>query len=75
MSVTFGYLTGAQRCKFALIAHEKLTASAAYQSYDSFRRSHKRWVDESLASCNNVYAAHWTSSITAGRGKRGTSAI
>jgi len=54
------------RRKCVLIAHEKLAALAGYQSYDGFRESHKRWVNQSLACGNNVYDGQWTSSIAVG---------
>ena len=54
------------RRKCVLIAHEKLAALTGYRSYDAFCESHQRWVNESLASCNNAYDGQWTSSIAVG---------
>jgi putative transposase len=54
------------RRKCVLIAYEKLAALAGYQTYNSFRESHRDWVNESLASGNNVRDSRWTRSIAVG---------
>ena len=54
------------RRKCVLIAHERLAALAGHRSYDAFRESHKKWVNESLACGNNVYDEQWTGSIAVG---------
>lgn len=37
-----------------IIAYEKLAALTGHDDYDSFRQSHKEWVDASLADGNTV---------------------
>jgi putative transposase len=54
------------RRKCVLIAYEKLAALTGYQTYDSFRKSHKKWVNQSLAEGNNVRNNQWTRSIAVG---------
>jgi putative transposase len=52
--------------KNVLIAYEKLVALAGYQTYDSFRESHKKSVNQFLAQGNNVRDNQWTRSIAVG---------
>jgi putative transposase len=54
------------RRKCVLIAYEKLAALAGHQTYDSFRKSHKKLVDESLAEGNNARRSQWTRSVAVG---------
>ena len=54
------------RRKYVLIAYEKLTALAGFQTYDSFRKSHKKSVNQFLAQGNNVRDNQWTRSIAVG---------
>ncbi|MBW2011398.1 MAG: hypothetical protein JRI32_07095 [Deltaproteobacteria bacterium] len=49
------------RRKCVLINHEKF-----YDSYDSFRESHKKWVNESLANGSNVRDRQWTRGVAVG---------
>ena len=42
------------RRKCVFINHEKLANLAGYDFYDSFRESHKKWVNESLSNGSNV---------------------
>jgi putative transposase len=49
-----------------LITHEKLAVLVGYQNYNSFRESHLEWVNESLASSNNIRDSRWTRSIAVG---------
>jgi lysozyme family protein len=54
------------RRKYVLIAYEKLATLAGYQTYDSFRESHKKSVNQFLAEGNNVRDNQWTRSIAVG---------
>ena len=54
------------RRKCVLIAYEKLANLSGYDDYDSFRRSHKEWVNGSLAEGNNACENQWTQSIAVG---------
>ncbi len=54
------------RRKCVLIDYEKLAALSGNQTYDSFRKSHKELVEESLARGDNVRRSHWTRSIAVG---------
>jgi hypothetical protein len=49
-----------------LIAHEKLAKLCGYDDYDTFRQSHKEWVNGSLADGNNACDNQWTRSIAVG---------
>jgi len=54
------------RRKCVLIAYEKLAALTGYDDYDSFRQSHKEWVNALLVDGNNVHDRQWTRSIAVG---------
>jgi putative transposase len=54
------------RRKCVLIAHEKLAALAGFDDCDSFRQSHRGWVNGSLEAGNNVRDSQWTRSIAVG---------
>lgn len=54
------------RRKCVLIAYEKLARLSGYDDYDSFRQSHKEWVNGSLEAGNNVCDNQWTRSIAVG---------
>jgi putative transposase len=54
------------RRKCVLIAYEKLAGLAGFQNYNLFRESHLEWVNESLASSNNIRDSRWTRSIAVG---------
>lgn len=54
------------RRKCVLINHEKLANLAGYDSYDSFRKSHKKWVDKSLVNGSNVRDRQWTRGVAVG---------
>ncbi|NIV14034.1 MAG: transposase [Aliifodinibius sp.] len=54
------------RRKCVLITYEKLSALAGYQSYEQFRKSHRDWVNESLAKGNNLFDSQWSRSIAVG---------
>lgn len=54
------------RRKCVLINHEKLANLAGYDFYDSFRESHKKWVNESLSNGSNVRDRQWTRGVAVG---------
>lgn len=54
------------RRKCVLINHEKLVTLAGYDFYDSFRESHKKWVNESLAN-GSIRDRQWTRGVAVGK--------
>jgi putative transposase len=54
------------RRKCVLINHEKLANLAGYDSYDLFRESHKKCVNESLANGSNIRDRQWTCGVAVG---------
>lgn len=62
------------RRKCVLIDYEKLAALSGCHDYESFRQSHRKWVETSLASGKNNYDNKWTRSIAVG-GKKFVSLI
>jgi len=54
------------RRKCVLINHEQLATLAGYDSYDSFRKSHKKWVNELLSNGSNIRDRQWTRGVAVG---------
>jgi putative transposase len=54
------------RRKNILIGYEKLRELAGYDTFDTFQAAHRKWVDDSLASCENKRESQWTESIATG---------
>lgn len=54
------------RRKCVLVAYEKLAELSGYDDYDTFRQSHREWVNGSLADGNNACDDKWTRSIAVG---------
>lgn len=54
------------RRKSVLIAYKKLAESAGFEAYDTFRKAHKEFVNESLANGTNNRQIQWTESIAVG---------
>jgi putative transposase len=54
------------RRKCVLIAYKKLARLCGYDDYDTFRQSHKDWVNGALADGNHACDNQWTRSIAVG---------
>lgn len=54
------------RRKCVLVAYERLRELAGFDTYDSFREAHRKWVEASLDNGNNVHQSRWTQGIAVG---------
>ncbi len=54
------------RRKNVLIDYEKLMELAGYNTFDIFQTAHRKWVDDSLTSCENKRESQWTEGIAMG---------
>lgn len=56
----------APRRKCAVIAYQKLAEKAGLQSYETFKKAHKEWLDEALRDNRLARQREWTESIAVG---------
>jgi putative transposase len=54
------------RRKCVLVAYERLRELAGFDTYDSFREAHRKWVEAFLTNGNNVHQSRWTQGIAVG---------
>jgi len=54
------------RRKCAVVAYETLAEKAGFQSYDSFKKAHREWVNGTLSNGQNSRQSEWTESIAVG---------
>lgn len=54
------------RRKCAVIAYQKLVEKAGFQSYETFKKAHKEWLEEALRDNRPVRQGEWTESIAVG---------
>ncbi len=54
------------RRKNILIAYEKLRELTGFETFETFRTAHRKWIDDSLSSSENKRENQWTESIATG---------
>ncbi len=54
------------RRKNIVIAYEKLRELAGFNTFDTFQAAHKKWIDDSLTTCENKRESRWVESVAIG---------
>lgn len=57
------------RRKNILIAYEKFSELAGYDSFELFQAAHRKWINASLTNCENKRQSQLTESIAVGSNK------